>query len=484
METDLVLVKDAGASVVEALSRRLGEPEWLLRKRLQAWQTFLDTPLPGPRDEAWRRTPLGGVRLEGFLAFAEPTGRQAPGEDGRPAANAADGGVASAADSGVAGRAEAGLLVQRDSLVVHRQLADEAADGGVVFTDLGTAAREHPELFQRHFMTELVPPGENCFTALHAALWSGGAFLLVPAGVEVTAPLRYDLLVERSGLGVFDHVLVLAGAGSRVTLVQSLASGAPGGPALHCGVVEVVAGEGAEVRFCSLQRWSAATDSFAVRRALVGRGARVDWVAGEFGGRLARAEVQSLLYGEGCRSRTTVAYFGSGTQHLDVGAGAVHAAPGTESGIVARGAVAGRARAVYRGLGHILRGARGARMDQRQRALLLGPQARADSIPSLLIEENDVEAGHGAAAAPVDGDQLFYLMSRGLPAAAARRLLVRGFFQPLLAGLDLPALRPLLDRELEERLDALEAEAGGGGRPSSGRAAGAAGSEGGPGRGL
>ncbi len=445
-----VLERENGAAVVGEVSRRLGEPEWLRRRRLDAWRTFLETPPPGPRDEAWRRTPLAGVRLAGFIAFAEPAAGAPPRGDGpEPGPAAATAG-------------EAGLLVQRDSVVTERRLDPALAAAGVVFTDLGTAARQHPDLFQRHFMSELVPPGETCFTALHAALWSGGCFLHVPAGVEVALPLRYDLTAGTADLGVFDHVLVVAGAGSRVTLVQSLSSAAPASPALHCGIVEVVAGDGAEVRFCSLQRWSAATDSFAVRRALVGRGARVEWVAGEFGGRLARSEVQSLLYGDGGRSRATVAYFASGTQHLDVGAGAVHVAPGTESEIIARGALAGRSRAVYRGLGHILRGARGARMEQRQRALLLSPQARGDSIPSLLIEENDVQAGHAAAAGPLDDDQLFYLMSRGLPVAQARRLLVRGFFQPLVAGLDLPALRPLLDRELEARLAALDAEAEGG----------------------
>lgn len=399
----------AGEAWIVERARRGDEPGWLTEKRLAAWRTYLETPLPGPRDEDWRRTPLAGVDLEGF----DPA-------------------------------AEAGA---------EREIPPEAAAAGVVFTDLETAAREHPDLFRRHFMTELVPPGESKFTALHAALWRGGAFLHVPDGVRVEVPLRFALRAERQGLGVFDHVLVIAGKESRVTLLQTLASAAADTPALHVGVVEIIAGAGAEVRFGSFQRWGAGAASFSVRRASIGRDARVDWVAGEFGGRLARAETRSLLLEEGGRSRTVLAYFGGGGQHLDVGAGAVHAAPGTESEILARGVLGGRARAVYRGLGHIHRGARGAVVHQTQRTLLLGREARSDSIPGLLIEENDVRAGHAAAAGPVDREQVFYLMSRGIPEAEARRLLIHGFFHPILDPLPLPALRHALEAEIDAKFD-------------------------------
>ncbi len=409
--------KTTGETWIVEGARRRDEPGWLTEKRLAAWRTHLDTPLPGPRDEAWRRTPLAGVDLDGFDPWAE-------------------------------------VLEARD-------LPPEAAAAGVVFTGLETAAREHPDLFRRHFMTELVPPGESKFTALHAALWRGGAFLYVPDGVRLTAPLSLTLRAERPRLGVFDHVLVIAGERSRVTLLVTLSSAGPDTPALHCGVVEIVAAAGAEVRFGSFQRWGDGVSSFTVRRASVGRDARVDWVAGEFGGRLARAETRSFLQGAGGRSRTVVAYFGGGTQHLDVGTGAVHTAPGTESEIVARGVLGGRARAVYRGLGHIHRGASGAVMNQTQRTLLLGREARSDSIPGLLIEENDVRAGHAAAAGPLDRDQVFYLMSRGIPEADARRLLIHGFFHPILDPLPLPALRRALEDEIDAKLDAAARTAAG-----------------------
>lgn len=436
-----MLTRDEQGAPAAEISRRLDEPEWLRARRAAAWRLYLDTPPPGPREESWRRFPAGQVRPEGALAFAPPAD---PGPAPAPAG-------------------EAGLLVQRDSAVTHRWLDPALAAAGVLFDDLGAAARLHPELFQRYFMTELVLPGENCFTALHAALWSGGAFLYVPPGVAVTAPFRYAVTATRPDLALFDHLLVIAGAGSRLTLLQTLAAEHPGAPRFQCGAVEVVAGEGAQVHLGTVQRWRGETVAFAFRRALVGRGARLEWTVGELGGRLVRSETQSLLYGEGGRSRTTLTYLAADGAHVDVGAAAVHAAPATESDTEARGAVAGGGRAVYRGLGHILRGARGAVLDQRQRALLLGPDARSDSIPSLLIEEHDVRAGHAAAASPPDPEQLFYLMSRGLTAAEARRLLVRAFFQPLLAGLDLPALRAPLEEELARRLAAVAAAGGEGG---------------------
>lgn len=431
-----ILQTATGGQLIETISRNKGEPEWVRQKRLHAWQTYLETPLPSAGDEAWRRTSLAGLDLEGFVAYHQPGG------DTPAVAGEADG--------------SAGLLVQRDSAVVHRRLEPDLAARGLVFTDLETAAREHPEVFRRHFMTELVPVGESKFTALHAALWSGGAFLYVPDGVEVAAPLRYAVEAVQPHLGLFNHVLIIAGAGSRVTLLETAASADPYHRALHCGVVEVVAGPGARVRFGNVQRWGGDVHSFTVRRAALAAGAAMEWFGGEFGGRLARAETLTLHQGEGARSRAVVAYFGAGRQHLDVGAGAIHVAPNTESEIVARGVVGGEARAVYRGLGHIHKGARRARMRQSQRALLLSREARSDAIPSLLIDEKDVQAGHAAAAGPVDREMVFYLMSRGIPEAKARRMLVHGFLQPLLDELPLPDLHQALTAEVDGKLDAAE----------------------------
>lgn len=432
---EATLESATGQALIETLSRQKGEPEWVRFRRLAAWQTYLDTPLPSPADEAWRRTRLTDLELEGFVPFHQPGG----GAAAAPGPSPTDGG--------------AGLLVQRDSAVVHRYLDPDLAARGVVFTDLETAARGHGEVFRRHFMTELVPVGETKFTALHAALWSGGAFLYVPDGVEVAAPLRYALEATHPGLGIFNHVLIVAGAGSRVTLLETAASADPRHRALHCGVVEVAAGPGAQVRFGSIQRWGGDVRSFTVRRAALAAGAAMEWFAGEFGGRLARAETLSLLQAEGARSRAVVAYFGDGRQHLDVGAGAVHVAPETASEITARGVLGGEARGVYRGLGHIHRGARRARTHQSQRTLLLSGEARSDAIPSLLIDEREVQAGHATAAGPVDREMVFYLTSRGIPEAQARRMLVHGFLRPLLDALPLADLQEALTAEVDRKLD-------------------------------
>lgn len=394
----------SGPASIETLSRTHGEPDWLRSRRLDAWETC--------------RTRIGDLGLDHLLL--DP-------EDGtRPS---------------------------------QMTLSQTALSGGAVFTDLHTAARQHPDLVREYLFTELLAPGpgENAgdtLIPLNAALWRGGAFVYVPAGVKLEVPLQTSLQAGPRA-GVFNHVLIVAEEESRVTFVESMVSGNGatfGDEPLHVGTVEIFAGSGASVTFCNLQRWGDHMRSFSFRRARVGAGAFMEWLDGDFGGRLVRSEMQSLLQAPRSRGSATIAYFGTGKQHLDISAGAIHTAPETNSDLLARGALAGEARAVYRGIGRIHRGARGARISQRQQTLLLSPEARSDAIPALVIDENEVEAGHAAAAGPLDPEQLFYLMSRGIPETAARKALIKSFFQPLLAALPEGPVRTELEEYLDETI--------------------------------
>ncbi len=424
-------------------------PEWLRRMRARAWEVYLRTPMPGPRDEAWRRTSLAGLDLDALLSTQREEDADAvppvpAGSPGEPAGTA-------------------GHLVQTPPAVAHHTLASEAAEQGVIFTDLLTAASAYPDLVGRH-LGALIPAEESKFAALNAALWQSGLFVYVPAGVEVRLPL-WSTVCCAGAPAALHRTLVVAEAGSSVSCVETVIStetpplpgrASAGGAtaALHCGVVEIFAAPGARVRYGALQGLAPAMWSFSFRRARAGRESRVDQFAGEFGGRLVRSETHAALEEEGAVTRTAVAYYAAEHQHIDVTAGAVHRAGRTESEIVARGAVSGEARAVYRGLGHILRGAKGAAMSQKQRALLLSRAARADTIPGLFIDENDVAASHAAAAAPLDGEPLFYLMSRGIDEDSARRMMVHGFFRPLLEQIPLDAVRTGVEAILDEKLGA------------------------------
>lgn len=416
-------------------------PEWLRHLRSRAWELYLETPLPGPRDEAWRRTSLAAVDLDALLTAAPEDG-PAP-DQARPDWAPEAGGAAGRLTLPIPGTAEAAL-------------APEAAEQGVIFTDLLTAAREYPDLV-RSYLGRLIPPEASKFAALNAAVWRHGLFGYVPAGVEVRLPLWSTVCCGAAA--AIHRTLLVAEPGSSVTCVETLisapddATGA-GQAAFHCGVAEIFAGPGARVTFGTLQALGPGHLSFSFRSARTDRESRVVQFTGEFGGRLVRSETLSTLEGEGGTASATVAYFATGRQHIDVVAGSVHRAPRTESSIVARGAVGGEARAVYRGTGHIVRGAKGATMSQKQRALLLSPAARADAVPSLLIDDDDVAASHAAAAAPLDPEPLFYLMSRGIRPEEARRLLVHGFFAPLLGRVPVDAVRTGLEAILDRKLGA------------------------------
>ncbi len=436
-------VKETAISLADVERLAATDPDWLRSLRFKAWTLYEATPLPGPKDEAWRHTDLTSVDLAAIQAVQPHAAVSNPASLPGPLQHVALG-----------DQAPASVLLQWDGSTVYSRLDPALATQGVILTDIQTAAREHADLIRPYLLTDCVQAGESKFTALHAALLSGGLFLYVPRNVVIEAPVEFAIHVEQSGAGIFNHTLVVAEAGAAVTLVERSSSMA-GVKGLHSGIVEVFAQPGAQVRFGSVQNWEGGIRSFTVRRALVERDARVDWTLGEFGGRLTRAELTSRMKGQGADSNAFVVYFGSGEQHLDVSTGMVHE-PGADhstSDVRAHGVLNGKARSVYRGLGQIRAGARACRTFQRQQTLLLSDEARSDSIPGLLIDEYDVEqAGHAATTGQVDREHLFYLMSRGIPEREALRLIVTGFFAPLMERIPVPALRAELAELIEHRL--------------------------------
>lgn len=425
-------------SAVRAVSARTSEPEWALRQRLDALQKYNSMSLPAANEEAWRRTNLSAVDLDSVVPFVDAPGDSAQLAEVHVSPNAA------------------AVIVQHNGHTVLREVDPALAAMGVICTDLQTAMRDHADLVRRH-LYQTVAVDENKFTALHAALLQGGLFLYLPRGAAVDRPIRLLVSYDAPGLGGFTHTLIVAEANSAVTVLEQYTS-SPASPgtaaALHAGAVEIVAGPGSRVRHATLQTWSAQQQSFTVRRARVERDAGVDWVAGELGGDLVRVEQRSELVASGAGSRSVAAFFASGEQHLDIGAAAVHQAPHTASDILVRGVLSGRARSIFRGLGHIIKGARGAEMSQSARTLLLDDTARADAIPSLLIDDNDVKAGHAATTGPIDPAQLFYLQSRGIPRQEAVRMIVSGFFAPLLEQIAVPGLRDELQHLILQKMGA------------------------------
>jgi Fe-S cluster assembly protein SufD len=403
-----------------------------LEKRYEGWYHYeeLDPPF-------WRRTDVGKLKWEKLIPYAPP---QVPVKD----LDAVPPKLQEAL--GVYGQ-RAGLIVQRDSAPVYLELAQEAKAQGVIWTDMATAVREYPDLVQRYFMKDAVDIEANKYTALHAAFWSGGTFLYVPPGVDLELPLISVLWQEMPQLAVMPHTLLVAERGSRVTLVSELLSmGCEACPdTYHGGVTELYIGTGANVHFINTQDLGAQVYDFRSQAAVLERDSRLEWLTVTLGGRVSRSSQHTILRQPGAEAVVTGLYLPNGRQHMAFDTLQDHVAANCDSDLLYQGALLGKSRSVYEGTIRAWPGAQKTNAYQSNRNLLLSKQARADSLPQLEIEANDLRCSHGATVSQVDESQVFYLMSRGIPRADAVRLIVEGFFQPSLDRLP-GSLEGLRDR--------------------------------------
>jgi Fe-S cluster assembly protein SufD len=394
---------------ISALSREQNEPQWLLQRRLEALRAYVETAMPDPYEEEWRRTDISGLDLDAALAVKQLR----------------------SGTTAVAGDSEGyGAVIVQDengSSVGHRS---PELPQGVVFTDLHTAAREHAGLLEERLHT-LARPEEWKLSALQAGAWRGGAFLYVPRNVEVELRLRY--MLSHSGGFLAPHLLVIADENSSVTIVQETFSADDGQQALVSGAVEIFCKADARVRFVETQRWGLQTYSFSTVRARLERGAELTGGLVGLGGRVAKTKLEVDLAGEGSRAELLGLSLGDGKQHFDYVTLQDHSGPRTSSDLLFKAALNGESSEVWYGKVRIRSGASQSQASQTSRNLLLSDSAKAAPIPVLEIEAYDVlRCSHGATAGPLDEDQRFYLESRGIPPAEAERLLVEAFFQEVL----------------------------------------------------
>jgi Fe-S cluster assembly protein SufD len=420
-----------------------GQPKWAGALRREALTLYRGLPIPSQETEEWRYTDLSSLDLAAFTPFA--AGRVSVNLDG-----VADEIQEAAGEIGD----RAGLLVQHNSETATVHLAPVEADRGVIFLGLDRAMAEHSDLIEKR-LHALVPAERTKFSALHAAFRTGGVFLYVPAGVSVELPLQSLTYVDAEGLAVFPHSIVVAEEGADVTFIERFVS-RPLERALSDAVTEIFVGPGARVRYVSLQDWGEGMTHLSVQRALLDRDAELRSLAVAFGGSLSRTEVESVLSAPGGHSEMLGVYFTDGAQHFDHRSLQDHVAPHCGSEVLYKGALKGRSRAVYSGWVHVRKDAQRTDAFQTNRNIVLSDQAKADSIPNLEIEANDVRCGHAASVGPVDEDVRFYMQSRGIPADEAERLIVTGFFQEVLDRVPLPELRETLERAIDEELELSE----------------------------
>jgi Fe-S cluster assembly protein SufD len=410
--------------------------------RGKAWETFESLPYPTTKDEAWRRTDLrsldGSVTLPKVDSYLDLP--PVPESLLTPLVGDQHGGQITLLPGGV-----------------KVELNDEIAQKGVIFSDLETAAREHPDQLAKA-LGQIVNPEEGKFAALTAALAQYGVFVYVPRGVQVEQPLHSVLWGAGQGLAHFSHLVIWVEDGASLTYVHEAASPeeAPQGEigqTLHGGIVELHVGSGANLRFVELQSFGRKVWSFTHERARVERDGNLDWIFGAVGTKLTKNFSDLDLVGQGSTGRMSGFYFTDSDQHLDHDTQQNHMAAHTTSDLLFKGALKGHSRSVWQGMIYVAPGAQQTDGYQANRNLVLSENARADSIPGLEILADDVRCTHGATIGKIDPDLVFYLRSRGIPMDEAERLVVEGFFDPIMQRIPFEGVRERFQQAIEAKME-------------------------------
>jgi Fe-S cluster assembly protein SufD len=404
------------SQVVEELSERRHEPDWLRAVRLRAFDAFERLPMPDQRTEGWRRTSLRGLSLDSFNPLPVHETRS------------------SLSDGRFAEQAGAALFAYRDGTPVQQ----DSSAGGVRVLDLQQALDE-PHLaarIQKHFAS-VVAPDVDKLVALHYALFNAAAVVFVPRGANIERPVWLSYNFDQSDHAALAHTLVIVEDEAEVRLVEDFR----GAPYMSSGVVEQVVGANAHLRYVHLQRFSPEVWNFSTQRALLGQDASLRTLNVVVGGRLARNTIQVVLEGRGGQADLLGIAASNGRQHVDFETLQEHFGNNTRSDLVIHNALRDHSSANFTGLIRINKSAHQTESSQEQKNILLSDHSRADSDPKLEIQNNDViRCTHGAAVGPVDQEMVFYLQSRGLDKTTAEQLIVEGFFQSTLRKLDLPAV--------------------------------------------
>jgi Fe-S cluster assembly protein SufD len=424
--------------MVPALAPEWNGPALLRDYRALAWENFLRLPMPTLKDEAWRRTDLRSLRPASFHLLNGSYGLDYPK-------------VPKSLMHPLVGDQHGGQIIIHPGKI-DRNIDPALTEKGVIFTDFMTAEKQYPEQLAA-LIGQVIRSDEGRFAAMAASLSRNGVFIYVPRGVHVADPLHSVLWAPGEGLANLSHVLVWLEDESSLTYVHESASPKDAaGEALHAGIVEIHVGNGANLRFVELQSWGENVWNFTHERARVGRDGNLDWIFGALGSHVTKNFSDLDLVGEGATGRMSGFYFTDGDQHLDHDTQQNHKAPNTTSDLLFKGALKDRSRSVWQGMIYVAPGAQKTDGYQANRNLVLSPKARADSIPGLEILADDVRCTHGATVGKIDPEPIFYLRSRGIPYNDAERLIVEGFFDPIMQRIPFEGVRERFQQAIVDKL--------------------------------
>jgi Fe-S cluster assembly protein SufD len=429
-------INEAGYALV--LSR--SEPDWVRRRRAAAWQAFNDLPWPSQRDEEWMRTDVRGLRLDRFRwdCLESPDS---------PVASP----VTTPSALLVSGVSTAGRATFVDGRVVSVGLEPELLSQGVLFGSLPELLASHADILRPHFQREVIPAGYDRFAALLGAFWTSGSVLYVPRNVVIDRPLHV-LKGLSDGAADLSRVMVILEDGAEATLLMEKASVTESASGFHCGAFEIIVGNSANLRLVTLQNWGKGVWNFGHQKAVVGRDSTIQWTVGALGSRLSKVNQHVELVGDGASSQVNGVMFTEDRQHQSLHTLQHHRAPNCRSDFLYKAALQDHSRTVWRGMIKVDPGAHKTDGYQRNDNLMLSTAARADSIPGLEIEADDVRCTHGSTSGRVDEELIFYARSRGFTRQEAVRMVVTGFFQQVFDRITIEPVRDALGRAIARRV--------------------------------
>ncbi len=418
---------------VSSFSKENGEPAWLGEFRQKAISLADELPMPRPdktKIDKWNFFQFNNVKSESFSSLNELPEDVKALIDLENAKN---------------------LYIQRNQTAAYLSLSEDLKNKGVIFTDIFTAARDHGELLQKYLMTNGVKADEHRLTALHAALLNGGAFLYVPKNVEVNEPIQAVYLIDNAEADLFNHVIVAVEDNSSVTYVENYISTVESNRVVNI-ITEVLAGSNARVQYGAVDTLAKGITTYVNRRGIAGRDARIEWALGLMNDGNTISENTTNLVGDGAFGDTKTVVVGRGEQIQNFTTKVVHFGKNTEGFILKHGVMKDSATSIFNGIGKIEHGASKSNAEQESRVLMLSEKARGDANPMLLIDEDDVMAGHAASVGRVDPVQLYYLMSRGISKAEAERLIIHGFLAPVVNQLPIEGVKKQLSEVIERKV--------------------------------
>ncbi|WP_420619877.1 Fe-S cluster assembly protein SufB [Candidatus Poriferisocius sp.] len=414
--------KGLNTDIVQEMSWMKSEPDWMRNFRLKSLSRFEKRPMP-----SWGGD-MSGIDFDNIYYYIKPTEGLADDWEAVPDS------IKDTYEKLGIPEAErkylAGVTAQYESEVVYHRNREDLERQGVLFCDMDTALKEYPELVKEHFGT-IIPPGDNKFSALNSAVWSGGSFIYVPPGVTVEMPLQAYFRINAENMGQFERTLIIADEGSQVHYIEGCSAPVYTSDSLHSAVVEILVKKSARVTYTTIQNWSNNVYNLVTKRAKVEAEGHMEWIDGNIGSRLTMKYPAVVMVGPKASGEVlSVAYAGP-DQHQDAGAKMTHAAPETTSKIVSKSISNGGGRTSYRGLVRVEDDAYGCRSHVQCDALILDEDSVSDTYPYMEVGTRDAEIGHEATVSKVADEQLFYLMSRGLTQEQAMGMIVNGFIEPI-----------------------------------------------------